>query len=238
MVAIAASASALCTSAAPLFAQSFSEPSVSIDVENLEPNLSTFTFTIPEETPLQLPSPSIEVRRVVKPAPSTEPTSTEPTPTEPIRVLLLPSERRFHPTSTTVVFPSRPQVSDLPDGRYRLLVSPRRSRRFSDGLPADGRVFAFRKIGDVVTGTLTYLDTGESACVTGNLDGNIISGQAFRRGPSVGGLSTRTSTSIISNDNFGLSLLPSDLTINSAVLNLSGAALIDPGRVAPPAICP
>jgi len=136
------------------------------------------------------------------------------------------------PTNTLSNFPRqrrRTALSDLPDGNYRVLLS---SRGIGDGgIVEEGRLFTFRKAGDRVIGDFDYVGSGESACVTGTLQGNTVFGEAF---PRSGGVQVLGKTYLGS----GLSLqLSNSFNDNSAVLSLNGFSFVNAGTVAPPTAC-
>ena len=124
--------------------------------------------------------------------------------------------------------PRLSEFSDLPDGNYRVLLS---NRGIEDGgRVTDGRLFTFRKSGSAVTGNFDYVGSGESACVTGTLEGNTVFGQAF---------ANRAGTNVLGKTYLGpgLSLQLSNDASNSAVLDLNGFSLVKAGTVLPPTSC-
>ena len=136
------------------------------------------------------------------------------------------------PANTISNFPTRNRLrefSDLPDGNYRVLLS---SSGIGDGgVVRDGRLFTFRKLGETVTGNFDYIDSGESACVSGTLQGNTVFGEAFTDSAGVRVLDRNYLGS-------GLSLQLSDRAEDSsAVLNLNGFSLVNAGTIAPPTAC-
>ena len=137
------------------------------------------------------------------------------------------------PAGTVSNFPTRNsrsrirEFSDLPDGNYRLLLS---SSGIGDGgFVREGRLFTFRKLGETVTGNFDYIGSGESACVTGTLQGNTVFGEAISNSAGVRVLDRTYLGS-------GLSLQMSDRD-SSAVLDLNGFSFVNVGTVAPPTAC-
>lgn len=124
-------------------------------------------------------------------------------------------------------------IASLPDGNYRFTTAQGgASRGFINGeLQESGdRVFTFRKSGESVTGNFVYIDSGQSACVSGVLQGNTVVGQAFTN--SFG-------TDVLGQRYLGpsLSLQLGNGSGNSAVLSLSGFSRINAGSVQPPTSC-
>ena len=146
------------------------------------------------------------------------------------------------PTSTIYSAPAqrrRTALRDLPDGNYRLLLSSSGigddgsvdDGFVDDGSVKEGRLFTFRKAGERVTGNFDYIGSGESACVTGTLQGNTVFGEAF---------TNAAGTRVLDRTYLGpgLSLqLSDDPNDSSAVLSLDGFSLINAGTVAPPVAC-
>ena len=71
-------------------------------------------------------------------------------------------------------------IAGLADGNYRYVSGPADERNYSDLdlLDRGGVLFVFRKTGDELIGTYSYID-GEAICVTGRISGNTVSGQAY-----------------------------------------------------------
>lgn len=71
-------------------------------------------------------------------------------------------------------------VAGLADGNYRYVSGPADDRVYSDQelLNRGGVLFVFRKTGDDIMGSYSYID-GEAICVMGRVSGNTVSGQAY-----------------------------------------------------------
>ncbi|MEO0352263.1 MAG: hypothetical protein AAF282_19665 [Cyanobacteria bacterium P01_A01_bin.15] len=71
-------------------------------------------------------------------------------------------------------------IAGLADGNYRYVSGPADERTYSDSdlISRGGVLFVFRKTGDELMGTYSYID-GEAICVTGRVSGNTVSGQAY-----------------------------------------------------------
>ena len=71
-------------------------------------------------------------------------------------------------------------IAGLADGNYRYVSGPADERTYSDSdlISRGGVLFVFRKTGDELIGTYSYID-GEAICVTGRISGNTVSGQAY-----------------------------------------------------------
>ncbi|MEL6469700.1 MAG: hypothetical protein AAFQ74_08235 [Cyanobacteria bacterium J06623_4] len=72
-------------------------------------------------------------------------------------------------------------LSALPNGNYRVVSADLPNRIVTDAelVDAGGTLFLFRKFDDQITGTFSYIDSDLSACVTGTLEGNQITGEAI-----------------------------------------------------------
>lgn len=71
-------------------------------------------------------------------------------------------------------------VAGLADGNYRYVSGSADDRIYSEPelLRRGGTLFIFRKTGDEIIGSYSYID-GKSICVTGRVSGNTVSGQAY-----------------------------------------------------------
>ncbi|MEM7066323.1 MAG: hypothetical protein AAF572_24540 [Cyanobacteria bacterium P01_B01_bin.77] len=71
-------------------------------------------------------------------------------------------------------------IAGLADGNYRYVSGPAEARVYSDQelLSRGGVLFVFRKTGDQVIGSYSYLD-GAAICMTGRVSGNTVAGQAY-----------------------------------------------------------
>ncbi|MDV3350761.1 hypothetical protein QGP82_18780 [Leptothoe sp. LEGE 181152] len=71
-------------------------------------------------------------------------------------------------------------IAGLADGNYRYVSGAAEDRAYSEQelLSRGGVLFVFRKTGDEIIGSYSYID-GEAICVTGRVSGNTVSGQAY-----------------------------------------------------------
>ncbi len=127
-------------------------------------------------------------------------------------------------------------IANLPDGNYRLTSTPNLSNDVSSSELANsgGRLFTFNKSGSTITGNLNDFDGGFNACVTGSVEGNVVTGQAV--------------TNDLGADVLGRNYLDLGLALelgdrvggdryNNSVLNLSGFSRINAGQTSPPTRC-
>ncbi|MEO0768101.1 MAG: hypothetical protein AAFY72_01495 [Cyanobacteria bacterium J06649_4] len=126
-------------------------------------------------------------------------------------------------------------LSTLPDGNYRVTTASSLNQAGNESsLVSASPMFTFRKQDNVVTGIFEYPDEGTNACVTGTLQGNTVSGQAYTRS---GG------TFVISETYLGPSLAlrlgnaSGGDRYDNAILDLNGFARINAGTTAPPVSC-
>ena len=134
-------------------------------------------------------------------------------------------------------------IAALPDGNYRVTSTSAALDTSNLGLEKLGAesdsfqnvaLFTFRKLGNTVTGNFTYLGSELNACVTGTIEGNTVTGQAF----------TRNSETVVIGQRYlgpGLSLRLNDAGIgdryDNAILDLNGFTRINAGTSIPPAVC-
>ncbi|MBE9178332.1 hypothetical protein IQ268_06990 [Oculatella sp. LEGE 06141] len=136
---------------------------------------------------------------------------------------------------------SAPPVSSLPDGVYRYwngAIAPGTVVSDEELLNRGGATFLFRKQGNRVVGTFAYVD-GEAICLTGQLNGNTVTGQAFSEDSSVrntgeqftawgpsGFLQVRRGRRVGNRSRY-----------DSALLNLSALSRINTGTRTPASTC-
>ncbi len=138
----------------------------------------------------------------------------------------------------------QPNFADLPNGNYRLT-----SASYAPGVVKDaelikngGVLFLFRKFGDKVTGRFSYIDSDLSACVTGKLEGNKVTGQAYTDND---GFYPEESTAVFLGpggylqleENKGAVPRTGTRSYNNATLNLEKFSRINAGTVLPPESC-
>lgn len=134
------------------------------------------------------------------------------------------------------------KVSNLPDGNYRYWTGTPNAATVSDAelLEEGGTLFRFRKQGNNITGIFSYID-GESICVSGQSNGNTVTGIAVQ---------PEDSSVLSSNETFanfgassalkvrrGLRTVTQTVVYNSAILDLNGFNRINAGTVLPPSGC-
>ncbi|MEM9978585.1 MAG: hypothetical protein AAF808_13245 [Cyanobacteria bacterium P01_D01_bin.2] len=92
----------------------------------------------------------------------------------------LGTEPPSSPTDSSTPATFYETIAGLADGNYRYVSGPADGRIYSDSdlLNRGGVLFVFRKTGDDLIGTYSYID-GEAICVTGRISGNTVSGQAY-----------------------------------------------------------
>ncbi|MBE9060244.1 hypothetical protein [cf. Phormidesmis sp. LEGE 11477] len=127
-------------------------------------------------------------------------------------------------------------IASLPDGNYRLTSATNVPNDISNAELASsgGRLFTFKKSGNTIIGNLNDFDGGFNACVTGSVNGNLVTGQAF--------------TNDLGTNVLGRNYLDPALTLelgeqatgdryDNSVLNLSGFSRINAGTASPPTRC-
>ena len=127
-------------------------------------------------------------------------------------------------------------IANLPDGNYRVTSATnlRNDVGNAELASSGGRLFTFNKSGSTITGNLNDFDGGFSACVTGSVEGNIVTGQAV--------------TNDLGADVLGRNYLDLGLALelgdrvgsdrySNSVLNLGGFSRINAGQTSPPTRC-
>jgi hypothetical protein len=127
-------------------------------------------------------------------------------------------------------------IANLPDGNYRVtsIANASNDIGIAELSNRGGRLFTFNKSGSTITGNLNDFDGGFSACVTGSVDGNVVTGQAITDDLGVNVLGRNYL-------DLGLTLALGEQVAgdrySNSVLNLSGFSRINAGAVTPPARC-
>ncbi len=127
-------------------------------------------------------------------------------------------------------------IANLPDGNYRVtsIANASNDIGLAELSNRGGRLFTFNKSGSTITGNLNDFDGGFSACVTGSVDGNVVTGQAITDDLGVNVLGRNYL-------DLGLTLALGEQVAgdrySNSVLNLSGFSRINAGAVTPPARC-
>ena len=155
-------------------------------------------------------------------------------------VLLISQATVIEPRPTAIA--PRLTVADLPDGNYRYWTGTSTQPTVNDSelLAEGGALFHFRKQGEAIAGTFSYVN-GEAICVQGQILGNTVAGIAVQT----------TADPILSEDQTFANFGPSDhlvvrlgqrwdgqaILYNSALLNLNGFNLINAGTGLPLESC-
>lgn len=127
-------------------------------------------------------------------------------------------------------------VANLPDGNYRVTSATgvRNDISTAELSNRGGRLFTFNKSGSTITGSLNDFDGGFNACVTGSVEGNIVTGQAWTNDVGANVLGRNYL-------DLGLALELGDRVAsdryNNSVLNLGGFSRISAGAAVPPTRC-
>lgn len=125
-------------------------------------------------------------------------------------------------------------LAALPDGNYRVASPAAIEGSDTTDAYSASTLFTFRKLGDVVTGNFEYLNSDRQACISGNVTGNIITGQAY---------TDSGETFVLSRRYLGPSLtleLGEAVTFSrydDSVLDLNGFTRINAGKTQPPIGC-
>ncbi|MBE9108664.1 hypothetical protein IQ273_04440 [Nodosilinea sp. LEGE 07298] len=137
----------------------------------------------------------------------------------------------------------RSRVQDLPDGNYRYWNATTSDVIVSDEtlLTTGGTLFLFRKQDNAINGVFSYVGE-EAICVSGQVNGNTVSGTAIQTGQGLSVVSTGESFA-----NFGPSealslrrgrrISSEQIRYDSALLNLAELNRINAGTVVPPGGC-
>ncbi|MGB3768355.1 MAG: hypothetical protein WA947_17490 [Phormidesmis sp.] len=167
------------------------------------------------------PMPGAEVPTPAAPTPAAPPTPDSPTPA--------------------------PQTlfADLPNGNYRLASATYPPRVVNDAelVENGGVLFLFRKFGEEITGRFSYIDSDLGACVTGTIEGNEVTGQAYTG--SDGTYPEGSAATFLGpggylqlGENKENTPRAGVRQYESAVLNLETFSRINAGSVLPPESCP
>ncbi|NJL87830.1 MAG: hypothetical protein HC886_20565 [Leptolyngbyaceae cyanobacterium SM1_1_3] len=138
-------------------------------------------------------------------------------------------------------------MQSLADGNYRYWNGTASSAIVSNQtlLAQGGVLFLFRKQGNAITGTFSYID-GQSICLQGQVNGNTVTGTALQRGDagadpisviSSGETFTSFGPSGLLQVRRGRELTSETIRYNSAILNLGSLNRINAGSVLPPGGC-
>ena len=125
-------------------------------------------------------------------------------------------------------------IATLPDGNYRVASPAAITGEDADDAYSASTLFTFRKIGDVVTGDFEYLDSDRSACISGNVSGNLITGQAYTDNGETFTLGRRYLGPSLSLE---LGEAVTFRRYNSSTLDLNGFTRINAGTTQPPVGC-
>ncbi|MEB3282169.1 MAG: hypothetical protein VKK42_24955 [Lyngbya sp.] len=139
---------------------------------------------------------------------------------------------------------SQPRISSLPDGNYRY-VTARTPITEAELAQTESLIFLFRKKGNNITGQLSQANSSNSICISGQVNGNTITGAAVE-------LSEPGDEAILRNcgEEFVVWDVAGSLRVRrgkkegnkviykSAIFDLNGYNRINAGTVFPPVSCP
>ncbi len=140
-------------------------------------------------------------------------------------------------------------IAKLPNGNYRYTAATFSTPIVSDEelVEAGGYYFLFRKRGERVTGLFALVDSGETICMNGKVNGNTVTGQAVE--VSEPPYNRKTILSGSKGENFVTWSKDGSLRVRrgsqrgniiryrSAILDLSGFHRINAGTQIPPRRC-
>jgi hypothetical protein len=183
------------------------------------------------------PTPSSSI------APTIQPNSTPqqqliptPTPQPTPAPQTLPSPSSVSQTGTTST------ISSLPDGNYRYWSGQPSQVTVTDEelLRAGGYLFIFRKIGNQIIGRLNHIDSEDTMCIVGLVNGNTVAGFAYPGNANVTYLGenfTQWGPAPYLQIRWG-QRRGRQSRYDSALLNLNGFSRISAGIQLPPQSCP
>jgi hypothetical protein len=133
-------------------------------------------------------------------------------------------------------------IASLPDGNYRYWSGRPNQVTVSDEelVAGGGYLFVFNKSGDWVVGRLSRVDTSDSMCVLGPVNGNTVSGFAYpgdARVTYLGENFTQWGPAPYLQIRWG-QRRGRQSRYDSALLNLNGFSRINAGTQMPPLNCP
>ncbi|MGL5508493.1 MAG: lysozyme inhibitor LprI family protein, partial [Microcoleaceae cyanobacterium] len=164
-----------------------------------------------------------------------EPNNPKPTPT------VSPSPNTSPTSSTT--------IESLPDGNYRFATAKLSQSIITDQdlVKAGGYYFLFRKQGRNIVGTLAQVDSENTICVSGKINGNTVTGRAVElvelpeRDPSVKSIDDKFVFWDLGGDILAVrrgEKKNGRVTYNGALLNLGGLFRYNVGTRPPISQCP
>ena len=193
--------------------------------------------TSPETRPATRSEPQLEVQPEPRPAASAELPDLSSSRSDLPDLGQRPVASDSSTDSSPTVYDT---VAGLADGNYRYVSGPAEDRVYSaqELLSRGGVLFIFRKTGDELMGSYSYID-GASICVTGRVSGNTVSGQAY---PYDGGARDLTEEFAAWGPAAFLRVRRTQGTegeryYNSAILELSDFSQINAGSSLPPSSC-
>jgi hypothetical protein len=139
---------------------------------------------------------------------------------------------------------SQPKVSSLPDGNYRYVTASTPITE-TELAQTESLIFLFRKKGNNITGQLSQANSSNSICISGQVNGNTITGAAVE-------LSEPNDEAILRNcgEEFVVWDVAGSLRVRrgkkegkkviytSVILDLNGYNRINAGTKFPPISCP
>ncbi|MEL6853574.1 MAG: hypothetical protein AAFO83_00525 [Cyanobacteria bacterium J06607_13] len=204
-----------------------SEISEGTTFADVDATLACTTAQIPETPDPETPDPET-------PDPET-PDPETPTPEAPEPETPAPET----PTPEAPTPDNGLDLSALPNGNYRVVSADFPNRLVTDAelVDAGGTLFLFRKFDDQITGTFSYIDSDLSACVTGTLEGNQITGEAIAA--NLADLEVDKESRFLGPENsLELTNHLGEGRFERAVLDLDGFSQINSGTRLPVETCP
>ncbi len=150
-----------------------------LDNNGVKPAPAIPPVTSPAIPPVTSPETSLEPAVRPTAAPTPQPPAVDP-PTLPVAQdpsTYMGPEANPTPFDGTVI----KTLSDFPDGNYRYISGAAEERAYSNEelRQRGGSVFVLKKVGDTVTGDLLPRIGVPGICVTGTVNGDVITGAAY-----------------------------------------------------------
>lgn len=148
---------------------------------------------------------------------------------------------QYQPKTQTT---SQHKISDLPDGNYRYVTAETPITE-AELAQTESLIFLFRKEGNQVTGELSQANSSNNICISGQVNGNTITGWAVELSEPLDEAIVRScgeefvawdvagSLRVRRGQNEG-----NKVVYRSAIFDLNGYNRINAGTKLPPASCP